>query len=301
MTININKAIEYMQQLKANGVRYSMAGSRTGADGTADCSGAVYASLRTAGASNAGWVLNTESMHDWLIANGFTCIARNTDWQAQRGDVFIWGQRGASAGAGGHTGIFVDNNSIIHCNYSNNGITVNDYYKYWQADGFPYYYIYRLKKAAPEPQKFDPNLITIFYKQGYGVNAINADGKSIKKSNLTLKTGTMWHSSGIFILNGHAAYALGKDLPGWYVYQEYTNQVGKITINYVPGFGVNAYDRNGNQLAGTNKKFKAGTAWKYSAVINIKGRVYYQVSGFEFIPAKYTYGSGFEPLEKNCF
>lgn len=49
----------------------------------------------------------------------------------------------------------------------------------------------------------------------------------------------MWHSSGIFILNGHAAYALGRDLAGWFVYQKYINQVGKITINYVPSYKVN--------------------------------------------------------------
>ena len=293
MTINTNKAIEYMQQLKVNCVKYSMNGSRTGSDGTADCSGAVYTSLRHAGASSAGWVLSTESMHDWLVVNGFTCIAYNTDWEAQKGDIFIWGQRGWSAGAGGHTGIFVDHDNIIHCNYGNNGITVNDYYRTWQADGYPVFYIYRLKNKVPEVPKFDPNLITIFYKPGYGVNAVNGNGQQIKKSNLILKAGTSWHSSNIYILNGHAAYALGRTLPGWYVYQEYTNQVGKITINYVPGYGVNACDKNGNQLANTNKKFKTGTAWKYSSVVNIKGKVYYQVSKTEFIPAKYTYGSGY--------
>lgn len=293
MVVNIDSAISYMQQLKVNCVKYSMNGSRTGSDGTADCSGAVYASLRNAGASNAGWVLNTESMHDWLVANGFTCITYNRDWEAQKGDIFIWGQRGASAGAGGHTGIFVDHDNIIHCNYSNNGITVNDYYNFWVADGCPVYYIYRLKNTMLKPFQIDPNKITIYYKPGYGVNAVNAKGKVISGSNKVLKAGTSWHSSNIYILNGHAAYALGRDLPGWYVYQEYTNQVGKITINYVPGYGVNAYDKNGNQLANTNKKFKTGTAWKYSSVVNIKGKVYYQVSKTEFIPAKYVSGSGY--------
>lgn len=295
MAVNIDGAISYMQQLKANGVRYSMDGSRTGKDGTADCSGAVYASLRAAGASNAGWVLNTESMHDWLVANGFTCISYNNDWDAQKGDIFIWGQRGASAGAGGHTGIFVDHNNIIHCNYANKGVTINDYYNCWVSDGYPVYYIYRLKNTAPEVKKFDPNLISIFYKPGYGVNAINGQGKVIPGSNKTLKHGSTWRANGIFILNGHAAYALGQDLPGWYVYQEYTNQVGKITINYVPGFGVNAYNKTGSQIAKTNTKFKTGTAWKYSAISNIKGEVYYQVSKTEFIPARFTYGSGFNP------
>ena len=40
--IDINKAIDYMYQLKNRGITYSMNGSRIGTDGTADCSGAVY-------------------------------------------------------------------------------------------------------------------------------------------------------------------------------------------------------------------------------------------------------------------
>lgn len=45
MMVNMDVAIDYMIQLQQKGVTYSMAGSRTGADGTADCSGAVYAAL----------------------------------------------------------------------------------------------------------------------------------------------------------------------------------------------------------------------------------------------------------------
>lgn len=55
-----------MEQLRNQGVRYSMSDSRTGTDGTADCSRAIYVCLRKAGASNAGWVLNTDSTHSWL-------------------------------------------------------------------------------------------------------------------------------------------------------------------------------------------------------------------------------------------
>ena len=293
MNVDINKAIAYMKDLKSKCVTYSMEGSRTGSDGTADCSGAVYSSIKYAGAKSAGWILNTESMHDWLVLNGFTCIACNFDWEAEKGDVFIWGERGFSSGAGGHTGIFINHDKIIHCNYAKNGVSIDDYYYSWVADGQPYFYIYRLKEKVNKIPKFNPNLITIFYHPGYGVSAINGDGKQIAGSNLKLKHGTSWHSSGIYILNGHAAYALGSDLPGWYVYQEYTDQVGKITINYVPGYGVNAFNKKGNQILNSNKKFKSGTSWKYSKIVNIKGKAYYQVSKTEFIPAKYTYGSGF--------
>lgn len=143
MTVNIEAAIAYMYKLRSLGITYSMNGRRDGSDGTADCSGAVYTSLRSGGASNAGWVLNTESMHNWLIANGFRRVADNTEWDAQRGDVFIWGKISYSGGAGGHTGIFVDHDNIIHCNYGNNGVTVNNHDAYWAADGGPYFYAYR--------------------------------------------------------------------------------------------------------------------------------------------------------------
>ncbi|XBG73370.1 hypothetical protein V4S28_01720 [Enterococcus cecorum] len=46
--INMDTAIDYMYGLKAKNIRYSMDYSRTGVDGTGDCSGTVYASLRKA-------------------------------------------------------------------------------------------------------------------------------------------------------------------------------------------------------------------------------------------------------------
>ena len=45
----------------------------------------------------------------------------------KRGDIFIWGVRGASDGAGGHTGMFIDGSSVIHCNYGANGISIDNY------------------------------------------------------------------------------------------------------------------------------------------------------------------------------
>lgn len=96
--VNIETAIANMYALKAAKIRYSMNGSRTGADGTGDCSGTIYDSLRKGGASNAGWVLNTDSMHDWLVKNDFKLIAQNNEWTAKRGDIVIFGKKGASGG-----------------------------------------------------------------------------------------------------------------------------------------------------------------------------------------------------------
>lgn len=152
MAVDINKAIDYMYYLKSLGVTYSMYGSRIGTDGTADCSGAIYISLRNAGMPNAGYVLSTETMHDWLLKNGWKRIAADQEWSMQRGDIIIFGYIGQSAGAGGHIVMAIDGTNVIHCNYDNNGVTVNP------ENTLPYsmgWYVYRYEGAAPEPEKFN--------------------------------------------------------------------------------------------------------------------------------------------------
>ena len=149
MAINMETAINYMYQLKNRGITYSMSGSRIGTDGTADCSGAVYISLVKGGAKPHSYPVNTESEHAWLIANGFELIAFNKEWNMQRGDVLIFGLKGQSAGAGGHTAIAVDHNNVIHCNYAHNGVTVNS------ETTMPYsmgWYVYRQKASKPTPK-----------------------------------------------------------------------------------------------------------------------------------------------------
>ncbi|MFM0712567.1 peptidoglycan amidohydrolase family protein [Streptococcus suis] len=140
MAANMEQAIDWMEARRGR-VTYSM-DYRNGPN-SYDCSSSVYFALRSAGAISAGWAVNTEYMHDWLIKNGFKLIAENSVFAAQRGDIFIWGRRGQSSGAGGHTGIFVDSNNILHCNYARNGITVDNYLATARASGNMYYYIYR--------------------------------------------------------------------------------------------------------------------------------------------------------------
>lgn len=100
-------------------------------------------------------------MHDYLLKNGFELIAENREWNMQRGDVVIWGKKGSSAGAGGHTGICVDNHNWIECTSWKNGIIVYDHDTRWEMVGGPYFYVYRQKggtkqstmpKAVQKPQ-----------------------------------------------------------------------------------------------------------------------------------------------------
>ncbi|CYZ97097.1 peptidoglycan amidohydrolase family protein [Streptococcus suis] len=145
MGVNIETALRWMSDRKGR-VTYSM-DYRNGPN-SFDCSSSVYYALMSAGAISAGWAVNTEYEHDWLVKNGYTLIAENTDWDAKRGDIFIWGRRGQSAGAGGHTGIFIDPDNIIHCNYARNGITVDNYNQTAAASGWMYCYVYRLANQS---------------------------------------------------------------------------------------------------------------------------------------------------------
>ncbi|HEQ6135738.1 TPA: glucosaminidase domain-containing protein, partial [Streptococcus pyogenes] len=130
-------------------VSYSM-DCRNGPD-SYDCSSAICSALIYAGASNPGWLLNTEYMHDWLVQNGFELIADNEDWDSQRADIAIWGFRGQSAGAGGHVVMFIDADNIIHCNYANNNITIDNYNQTAAASGWMYSYVYRYTGAKAQP------------------------------------------------------------------------------------------------------------------------------------------------------
>ncbi|HFI0454226.1 TPA: peptidoglycan amidohydrolase family protein [Streptococcus suis] len=167
MGVNIETALRWMSDRKGR-VTYSM-DYRNGPN-SFDCSSSVYYALMSAGAISAGWAVNTEYEHDWLIKNGYTLIAENTDWDAKRGDIFIWGKRGQSAGAGGHTGIFIDPDNIIHCNYARDGITVDNYNQTAAASGWMYCYVYRLANQTSTSGKSLESLVqeTLAGKYGNG-------------------------------------------------------------------------------------------------------------------------------------
>lgn len=108
-----------------------------------DCSSAVYYARIAAGIWSGG-IGNTETMFYDLPASGWYEVAGDANGiPAQRGDVFIWGDPGASSGAAGHTGIFADADNIWHCNYGYNGITLNNHDYIWSANGSPPCHIFR--------------------------------------------------------------------------------------------------------------------------------------------------------------
>lgn len=132
-------------------VTYSMA-NRNG-PASYDCSSAVYNALIEAGFLPQGYRIgNTDSLFNDLEAHGWKQVPVNANGDADthRGDIFIWGKRGASGGAFGHTGIVLDDaGNIIHCAYGYNGIHVDNHDWLWELNGCPAYTFYTYVGNAP--------------------------------------------------------------------------------------------------------------------------------------------------------
>lgn len=123
----MDKAIEWFQQRQGK-VSYSMVNRNGWA--SYDCSSAIYHALIYAGILPAGFRIgNTESEFVDLPKFGFQRIEADANGfiPTQRGDIFIWGKQGYTNGAGGHTGIYLDNDNIIHCAYAYNGIHTDNH------------------------------------------------------------------------------------------------------------------------------------------------------------------------------
>lgn len=154
MTLNIENGISALKQ-QIGRATYSMYGSRNFSDGTCDCSGSVYYGLTNGGVKPLGYIPSTETMHQWLLDNNYELIAENTEWQMQAQDVIIWGRKGESAGAGGHTGIAVDGQNWIECtawygggNGPEGGVIISNHDSRWAMNGCPYFYVYRSQQNS---------------------------------------------------------------------------------------------------------------------------------------------------------
>lgn len=121
-------------------VSYSM-DHRTGPS-SYDCSSSVFYALRAGGFTSFSYPGNTETLYG-LVGTLFKQISRA---EVRRGDIFVSGVIGQSTGSGGHTGIFLDANTIIHCTYSKGNLNMAvTPAKNWMGDysGLPVHY-YRL-------------------------------------------------------------------------------------------------------------------------------------------------------------
>ena len=132
-------------------VTYSMA-DRNGPS-SYDCSSAVYHALIEAGFLPQGYRIgNTDSLFNDLEAHGWKQVPVNANGDADthRGDIFIWGKRGASGGAFGHTGVILDDaGNIIHCSSGYDDIHVDNHDWLWELNGCPAYTFYTYVGNVP--------------------------------------------------------------------------------------------------------------------------------------------------------
>lgn len=147
--MNIEATIQALTE-KVGTCTYSMYGSRDFSDGTCDCSGAVYYGLRHGGGSDFGYIPSTETLHAYLVQNGFTLKAENEPFNMERGDVIIWGKKGESAGENGHTGICIDTQNWLECTaWHDLGETIQNHDERWVMAGRPFYYVYHYTGTTP--------------------------------------------------------------------------------------------------------------------------------------------------------
>lgn len=154
---DINKMVQWMKDREGK-VTYSKS-NRLGPN-SYDCSSAVYSALIAGGFIPSGSMGWTGSLHDVTLPSIATKISRS---ECKIGDIFLskyWANDG-------HTGIFIDNKTIIHCSYGRNGIYATP------ADGGYMGYepieYYRLKTTSSETEENTENegekKMYIYWKQ----------------------------------------------------------------------------------------------------------------------------------------
>ena len=204
----MDKVIEWFQQRQGR-VSYSMI-NRNGAS-SYDCSSSIYHALIYAGILPQGFRIgNTESMFVDLPKFGFQRIEADANGYipTQRGDIFIWGKQGQTSGAGGHTGIYLDSDNIIHCSYGYNGIHTDNHDWLAGINGVQDLTIFRYSgkpqnapAPQPQPEAIDDviNIGSHFkFPQALQVAEINInDGRKELKIDALCPRGFTWAENGL--------------------------------------------------------------------------------------------------------
>lgn len=193
----MDKVLEWMYSKLRDKITYSM--DRRNGPSSYDCSSAVYYSLIHAGLLPAGTRIgNTDSLFNDLELNGWTKV---TDGSRKRGDIFLWGKRGASSGAAGHTGEFVNNTDIIHCAYGYNGMAVTNHDWLWRYNGSPELTVYRYTGSNTPTNPVDQIVEVgslIKFEGTFTVNDVqNIGGIWQVRTDELCESGFTWEDNGI--------------------------------------------------------------------------------------------------------
>lgn len=204
----MDKVIDWFQQRQGR-VSYSMI-NRNG-ESSYDCSSSIYHALIYAGILPQGFRIgNTETEFVDLPKFGFQRIEADANGYipTQRGDIFIWGKQGYTNGAGGHTGIYLDNDNIIHCSYGYNGIHTDNHDWLAGINGVQDLTIFRytgqpqnVSAPAPQNEAIDDVInVGSHFKipQSHQVAEVNInDGRRELKIDSLCPRGFTWAENGI--------------------------------------------------------------------------------------------------------
>lgn len=204
----MDKVIEWFAQRQGR-VSYSM-NYRNGPS-SYDCSSSIYHALIYAGILPQGFRIgNTETEFVDLPKFGFQRIEADINGYipTQRGDIFIWGKQGYTNGADGHTGIFIDQNNIIHCAYGYNGIHIDNHDRLAEINNTQYLTIFRYtgkpqNVPAPTPyvEKIDDEINVgshLKFNQKFTVvETREADGRKEARINELCPVGFTWEENGV--------------------------------------------------------------------------------------------------------
>ena len=134
---SIDKMMDYAKS-RWHKPRYVMGGGRIGKEAsyqssTDDCASFAFKCGKVGGfIPESMWNGSTEDL--FRLARQGKYLKEIPYKDVRRGDIFVKGKEGASAGAYGHTGLFTRKGEIIHCNYGNNTVTTNN-----ESEGYWYY------------------------------------------------------------------------------------------------------------------------------------------------------------------
>ncbi len=133
------------------------------------------------------------------------------------------------------------------------------------------------------------NVITISHIPGPEIPVYDKHSKRVKAKGYT--DGSKHTSKAIYLLSVGPCFYDGKV----FIPLSYTHYAHAVIVNYAQGYGVLAVDKSGKQIAKSNAKFKAGTAWMWSKCVRIGSENFFQVATNTFLPAKYVQGGGYKP------
>lgn len=131
---------------------------------------------------------------------------------------------------------------------------------------------------------------------GSGAALYKSDYGSLVKTSRTLPKGSNWKTFEAFRdAKGVTWYNVG----GWISSNDASNNAGGSTgttasypsvakVNYVPGYGIRVWAKNGNSMKPLAQILPHGSRWKVSGAVNLNGATWYKVANNGWIEVKYA-------------